>query len=88
MVMFLLLVLYSGVTFAVYLNGNRLLTACELEDAGISLAYSADCFGYITGVVDASQGKTWDVFTYCKPAEVTREKWTPKLGQVDKCIFC
>jgi len=77
MVMFLLLVLYSGVFFAgtrgiTYLDGNKLLKACELEDAGISFEYGANCSGYIVGVADASQGKSWDGFPYCKPAAVTR----------------
>jgi len=62
-VMFLLLVLYSGIAFAGFFDGNKLLEDCESSNAIESVA----CIVYIAGVSDASQEKTWDGLSYCTP---------------------
>jgi len=73
--MFLLLVLYSVITFPdtyaadsdVYLTGNELLSNCENDDN-----YSRGaCHGYIIAVSDVSQNKSWDGALYCVPNNAT-----------------
>ena len=71
--MFLLLVLYSGITFSdtdtaiAHVGGNELLSRCESGNT-----YSEGiCHGYIVGVADTSKGKTWEGEPYCKSKAVT-----------------
>jgi len=74
-IMFLLLVLYSGVTVPDYLDGNKLLSQCESK---INAA-KGTCLGYITGVADASHGRTLADAYYCKPKKVS-------VGQLNKIV--
>ena len=73
--MFLLLILYSGIAFTAYVDGNVLLSNCE-NDLDVVQGH---CIGYITGVADTSKGKTHEGNRYCVPEGVL-------AGQLKKII--
>ena len=60
---------------ASYYTGNDILAFCEGDDLG-----TLQCNLYIMGVTDASEGKTWDGYLYCKPTSVTG-------GQLQKIVI-
>jgi len=61
-VMFLLLILYCGITAGLetFTTGKTLLTNCEYDN-------KVGCMAFIAGVSDASQGKTYEGYRYCMP---------------------
>ncbi len=64
--MFLLLILYSGITAGLetFTTGDTLLTNCEYDNP-------VGCMAFIAGVSDASQEKTYEGYRYCMPDNVT-----------------
>jgi len=56
-------------------DGNNLLTECQSSD----VFYKGVCGGYIIGVVDMSDGKTWDGYSYCLP--------DVSIGQLKKIVI-
>ena len=76
LVLLMLMTMSLPATAAAYKNGNQLLANCE------SSGYYdlATCLGYIMGVSDTSEGKTWDGRTYCEPPEV-------KSGQLQMIVI-
>ena len=72
MVMFLLLVLYNGVTFAgAYINGSQLLKGCENNSQDKMWFF---CWGHIERTIYESGGKSWEGHPYCRPNEVTNKQ--------------
>jgi len=68
-----LVVSWASPVWADFKDGNKLYTACQEEDDN-SVSYvqqSAECHGYITGVIDAINGPDRGVgdFTFCVPPE-------------------
>lgn len=73
----ILMVLSSPVHAAGIAAGNVLLEQCESRDNSV---YEGACYGFITGVYDTSDGKTWNGKTYCSPKGVT-------TGQLVKVVI-
>ena len=61
----------------VFSSGNKLLSDCESANASFLEGF---CFGFVAGVADAANGKTWDGIAFCKPGEVT-------IGQTVKIVI-
>ena len=57
----------AAATVPAYETGNQLLTLCESKGG----SSEGVCIGYIEGVSDASEGKTWDGTPYCAPKGAT-----------------
>ena len=74
-VLLIALLVSQGVQAAgVYYNGNLLLAKCEGE-----AEYQLLCVGYIKGVSDTSDGKSWEGYPYCIGGVIT--------GQLQKIVI-
>ena len=69
-ILIIFLFITQGIHAVILKHGNQLLAECEVNYMELNLL----CLGYIRGVYDASEGKTWIGHPYCTPDGVSDEE--------------